>query len=115
MRILTLEIADLSQSLTAFDAAWQSGEPESGSRIAFTSLDLLWQILMPARWRLLQAMSGQEPMSLAILSDALARPLDNVRDDVTALVEAGMIQSVGGGMYRFPFDAIHVDFMLRAA
>lgn len=115
MRILTLEIADLSQSLQAFDAAWQSGEPEGGSRIAFASPDLLWQILTPDRWRLLQAMSGQEAMSLVALSGALSRPLKNVEDDVTALVEAGMIQCVGEGMYGFPFDAIHVDFMLRAA
>jgi len=38
-----------------------------------------------------------------------------VHGDVTALLNAGLLSKTDDGMIVFPFDAIHVDFMLKAA
>ena len=35
--------------------------------------------------------------------------------DVTALLNAGILSKTDDGMIVFPYDAIHVDFMLKAA
>jgi len=34
---------------------------------------------------------------------------------VTALLNTGLISKTDDGMIVFPYDAIHVDFMLKAA
>jgi len=38
-----------------------------------------------------------------------------VHGDVTALLNTGLLSKTGDGMIIFPYDAIHVDFMLKAA
>ena len=38
-----------------------------------------------------------------------------VHGDVHALLDAGVIVTAEGGRIVFPYNAIHVDFMLRAA
>ncbi len=42
------------------------------------------------------------------------RLLAGFNRDVTALVNAGLIDRVEGKI-EFPYEAVHVDFMLRAA
>jgi hypothetical protein len=38
-----------------------------------------------------------------------------VHADCTALAAAGVIDRTAEGKYLFPYDAVHVDFMLKAA
>jgi hypothetical protein len=38
-----------------------------------------------------------------------------VHGDVQALLKAGLLQKTENGHIIFPFDAVHVDFMLKAA
>jgi hypothetical protein len=38
-----------------------------------------------------------------------------VQGDVDALLQAGILQKNGSDEIDFPFDAVHVDFMLKAA
>jgi predicted transcriptional regulator len=39
------------------------GHPQ-GNRISFASPDLLWYVLTHKRWEMLQAMTGQGPLSI---------------------------------------------------
>ena len=43
------------------------------------------------------------------------RDVKAVHGDVTALLNAGLLSKTDDGLIVFPFDAIHVDFMLKAA
>ena len=43
------------------------------------------------------------------------RDVKAVHADVHALLNAGVLQKTEAGLVVFPFDAIHVDVMLRAA
>lgn len=40
---------------------------------------------------------------------------ERVDDDVTALLEAGVIDCTPEGMVEFPFEAVKVEFVLNAA
>lgn len=43
------------------------------------------------------------------------RDVKAVHGDVMALVSAGLLNRVEGGGIEFPFDAVKVEFLLRAA
>jgi len=45
----------------------------------------------------------------------LERDVKAVHGDVQALLTAGLLQKTENGRIIFPFDAVHVDFMLKAA
>ena len=38
-----------------------------------------------------------------------------VHTDVHALLAAGVLEKTDGGNIAFPYDAVHVDFMMKAA
>ena len=43
------------------------------------------------------------------------RETSYVHGEVKALLDAGVLQKTDAGKIVFPFDALHVDFMLKAA
>jgi len=43
------------------------------------------------------------------------RDVKAVHGDVHALLAAGVLRKTADGRIEFPFDAVHVDFVLRAA
>ena len=77
-------------------------------------MELLWRTLTPKRWALLRAMTGVGVMSIREAARRVGRDVKAVHGDVHALIEAGIIDRTGGGVV-FPYDAIHVDFMLTKA
>ena len=50
-----------------------------------------------------------------VLSQIVERDVKAVHGDVHALLEAGVIDRTEVGLVVFPYDAVHVDFMLKAA
>lgn len=115
MNTLTLDVAGLEDGLAAFKVAWTSGHAETGARISFASPELLWRVLTEGRWQILRAMAGQEPMAVRWVAQRVDRDLNAVESDVEALAAAGLLRRTTDGRFKFPFDAIHVDFLLRAA
>lgn len=115
MKTVTLEIADLHQGLEAFKSAWRSGKAESGARISFASPELLWRVLTAKRWELLKAMTGQGSMSLREAARRVGRDVKAVHGDAHALIDAGLLRRTESGEIEFPFDAVRVAFLLRAA
>lgn len=115
MNTVTLEVAGLTEGLTAIREAWTSGRAEDGARIGFASPELLWKILTAKRWELLRTMTGQGPLALREVARRVDRDVKGVHTDVHALVAAGILRRAADGRFEFPYDAVHVDFMLRAA
>ncbi len=115
MNIVTLDLATLEDGLAAVKAAWDSGEAEASARISFAAPELLWRVLTAKRWDLLKAMTGQGPMSLREAARRVGRDVKGVHGDAHALLNAGILRRAPGGAIEFPFDAVHVDFLLRAA
>jgi predicted transcriptional regulator len=113
MKTVTLSVSSLEQVKTRVAAAFRG--KKQGAHISFTSIDLLWKILAPKRWQLLKAMTGQDPMTIRDAARRVGRDVKAVHGDVRLLLNAGIIVRTNDGRIVFPYDAIRVDFTVRAA
>lgn len=115
MRTVTLDVRPLADSLADFGRVWKTRKAESSARISFATPELLWKVLTARRWDLLKAMAGQRPMSLREAARRVQRDVKGVHGDAHALLDAGVLRRCDDGLIEFPYDAVHVDFTLRAA
>jgi predicted transcriptional regulator len=113
MKTVTLSVAT-RESVTrrAIDAF--SGK-RRGAHISFASADLVWKVLTAKRWELLKAMAGGGAMTLREAARRADRDVKGVHGDAHALLAAGILRKTEDGKIEFPFDAVHVDFLLEAA
>ena len=113
MTTVTLSVASRAditkRALSAFNGQQQ------GAHISFSSAELLWQTLTRKRWELLKAMTGQGAMTIREAARRVERDVKAVHGDVHALLDAGVLERTQDGLIVFPYDAVHVDFMLTAA
>ena len=115
MKTVILEVRSPNDSMAGFVNAWKTGRAEKSARIAFASPELLWQVLAAKRWELLKALCGIGPVSIREAARRVDRDVKAVHGDVTALLNAGVLDRTEGGRIIFPFEAVKVEFMLQAA
>lgn len=112
MNTVTLSVASRKdvtrRALAAFEGQTQ------GAHISFASAELLWKTLTRKRWELLHAMTGQGAMSMREAARRVGRDVKAVHGDIQALINAGVLDRTEEGV-AFPYDAVHVDFMLTKA
>jgi predicted transcriptional regulator len=113
MRTVTLRVSSRATINARALRAFQ-GESQ-GAFISFQSPALLFKMLSGKRWELLKIMTGAGPMTIHEAARRLERDVKAVHGDVQALLKAGLLQKNEKGRIIFPFDAVHVDFMLKAA
>jgi predicted transcriptional regulator len=113
MTTVTLSVATREELMRRALAAC-AGERQ-GAHISFASVELLWRILTRKRWELLRAMTGQGPMTIRAAARRVGRDVKAVHGDVHALLDAGVLERTENGLIAFPYDAVHVDFVLNAA
>ena len=113
MRTVTLGISSRESTSRRFLRSFE-GEPQ-GHFISFDSPALLFKVLSGKRWELLKMMTGAGPMTLREAARRLGRDVKAVHSDVHALLNTGILQKTDKGLIDFPFDAVHVDFILNAA
>jgi predicted transcriptional regulator len=113
MSTVTLGVSSLEETQRQLAAAF-AGE-SVGTFIGFASIDLLWKVLTVKRWNILQAMTGQGELSIRAIARQVDRDIKSVHADVKVLVAAGVLERANSGRVVFPYDAVHVDFTLRAA
>ncbi|WP_010165342.1 HVO_A0114 family putative DNA-binding protein [Sphingomonas sp. PAMC 26617] len=112
MNTVTLSVSSISEAKEQLAAAFRD-EPH-GQRISFASVDLLWKTISPKRWDIIRTMTGQGPLAIREVARRLDRDIKAVHGDMLALINAGVIDRAENGVV-FPYDAVHVDFMLKAA
>lgn len=112
MTAVTIGVATREQANARFLRA-ASGAPQGAYR-SFETVEALWRTLSPKRWTILQAMTGAGPLALREVARRVGRDVKAVHADVHALLNAGLIDKCADGKLEFPFDAVHVDFVLRA-
>jgi len=113
MRTVTLEVSSREKIGHRFLRACE-GEAQ-GAFISFETPALLFKVLSAKRWELLKVMTGAGPMDIREAAFRLGRDEKGVHGDVAALLKAGVLQKTDKDLIVFPFDAVHVDFMLKAA
>jgi len=113
MRTVTLVISSREginrRFLQAFDGQRQQ------ATISFESPALLFKVLTGKRWDLLKLMTGAEPMAIREIARRLGRDAKAVHGDVHMLLTTGILRKADNGLIEFPFDVVHVDFVLKAA
>lgn len=114
MKTVILDVASLDDSATAFSRAWQTREAEASARISFATPELLWAVLTAKRWELLKVLCGAGVVSIREAARRVGRDVKAVHGDVIALLNVGVLRRTRDGI-EFPYDAVHVDFMLKAA
>ncbi len=113
MATVTIGISTLDEVGKRVEAAFR-GEPQ-GEHISFETMELLWKVLTPKNWELLKVMTGAGPMSIREASRRVGRDVKAVHGDIHVLLKAGMLVRTDDGRVAFPYDAIHVDFMVTKA
>jgi len=101
--------------MAAFVRVWKTGKSEKSERISFATPELLWQVLTAKRWELLKALCGAGPVSIREAARRVGRDVKAVHGDVTALLNAGVLDRAAGGGIVFPYEAVKVEFLLQAA
>ncbi|MGH8162406.1 MAG: transcriptional regulator [Gammaproteobacteria bacterium] len=113
MKTVTLSVSSIEKTKREMAAAFR-GERQ-GDQISFASMELLWKVLTIKRWELLRAMTGQDAMTIRELARRVGRDVKAVHGDVHALLDAGVVDKTADGRIVFPYDAVHVEFTLKAA
>ncbi len=115
MKTLTLDVQTPTDSMANFARAWKTGKPQKSTRISFATPELLWRVLTAKRWVLLKALCGAGPVSIREAARRVGRDVKAVHGDVTALLNAGVLDRTDDGRIVFPFEAVKVEFLLHAA
>lgn len=115
MNTVVLEVRSLTDTLADAARAMNTGKGEKEARVAFATPELLWRVLTAKRWELLKALCSAGPVSIREAARRVGRDVKAVHGDATALLEAGILMRTEDGRIEFPFDAVKVDFLLKAA
>ena len=115
MKTVTLDVRAPSMSMSDFTRAWKTRKTQRSARISFASPELLWQVLTVKRWELLKALCGAGPMSIREAARRVGRDVKAVHSDVTALLNAGVLERAEAGGIVFPYEVVKVEFLLQAA
>ena len=115
MNTVILGVRTLDETFATIRQVWRTGRAQPAARINFATPELLWQVLTAKRWEILKAMCGQGPLTIRAIATRTGRDIKPVHADIQALLRAGVLDRTPQGRAHFPYDAIHVDFTLKAA
>jgi predicted transcriptional regulator len=114
MNEVTIGVSTQKVATERFITAWETGQPQ-GAHIGFESEEQLWKTLTLKRWQILKAMTGAGELTIRGVARLVNRDVKAVHGDVKALLSCGLLDQTDNGKVIFPYDAVHVDFVLRAA
>ena len=115
MKTVTLDVRAPAASMAEFAQAWKTGKAQKSARISFATPELLWKVLTAKRWELLKALCGAGPVSIREAARRVNRDVKAVHSDLSALLNAGVLNRTERGGVEFPFEAVKVEFFLQAA
>ena len=115
MKTVTLDVRAPNESMADLVRVWKTRKAEKSARISFATPELLWKVLTAKRWELLKVLCGAGPVAIREASRRVGRDVKAVHSDVTALLNAGVLDRVEGGGIIFPFEAVKVEFLLEVA
>ena len=115
MKTVILDVRAPRESMADFVRVWKTGRGDKAARISFATPELLWKVLTAKRWELLKALCGAGPVSIREAARRVGRDVKAVHSDITALLNAGVLDRAEGGGIVFPFEAVKVEFLLQAA
>ncbi|MDR0779441.1 MAG: hypothetical protein LBF16_01955 [Pseudomonadales bacterium] len=113
-RLLTIDVSSLDGAMQRMKAAF-NGRAASSARYSFCSHQDLLRMLSPSRWAIIEALTGAGPLGVRELARRVGRDVKGVHTDAQTLALCGLIDKTDEGKLSFPYNTIHVDFLLKAA
>ena len=95
--------------------ALKTGKSQKNARISFETPELLWKVLTARRWELLKSLCAVGPVSIRGAARRVGRDVKAVHTDVTALLDAGVLDRTASGAIEFPYQAVKVELLRQAA
>lgn len=115
VKTVILDVSTRKDKNEEFNRAMTTGKAAKSARISFETPELLWKVLTAKRWELLKSMYGAGPISIREASRRAGRDVKSIHADVTALLNAGVLDRTQSGKIEFRYEAVKVEFMLQAA
>lgn len=115
MKTITLDVQTPADSMADFTSAWKTGKARKTACISFATPGLLWRVLTEKRWELFKVRCGAGPVSIREAARRAGRDVKAVHGDVTALLNAGVLDRTENGQIVFLYEAVIVEFLLWAA
>ncbi len=110
MKTIIFEVAAPQAAMAMLIAAASTGKPARNARMTFPSAEAMARVLTPTRWRLVEALTGAEPLGVRELARRVGRDVKGVHTDANALVTAGVIDRTENGKLSFPYERVKVQF-----
>lgn len=119
MREVKLHVETLNhfigESMAMAERLDRGEREQQGAHIAFESMETFLKVLTPNRWALLRTLRSRGPSSIRALAQALGRDYRGVHADVTALVDAGLIERDDSGAISVPWSRVSAEMALDVA
>lgn len=124
MKRAVIQIRSDADEIVAIDAmgrrfadAWNRGAKVADAPfiLTFSSASQLFSVISPKRWELIEGLQGLGPSSIRGLARALGRDVKRVHEDVSTLMDWGLIEKNETGKVAVPFGEIEADFILKGA
>ena len=112
MKTVTLQVATRQDINRRTFEAFRG--KKQGSRISFATPEVLFRLMTAKRWELLRTITGAGPLTIREIARRVHRDVKAVHGDVQRWLNCGVLHK-NGGLVVFPYDAVHVDVVLRAA
>ena len=113
MQTVTIGVSSIEETKKRIEAA-SLGERQT-PRIDFVTVDLFLATMTEDRWKIVRAMAGAGSISAEGVAQKVGRDVESVESDMNALLSCGVLYEDEEGRPIFPFKAVHVDFILKAA
>jgi predicted transcriptional regulator len=113
IRIRNGDEALLAEAGERFKKAWKTGK-SSAAVFTFSSPAQLFSVISPKRWRLIERLQHIGPSTIRGLARSLERDVKRVHEDVTTMIEWGLVERTEDGLVHVPYSVIHAEFDLRA-
>jgi len=96
-----------------FVKTWKTGKWD-GDLLQFESPAALFRVLTAKRWELIERLQTTGPTTVRGLARELDRDVKRVHEDVSTLINHGLVVRTTDRKICVPYDVIHADFDLRA-
>jgi predicted transcriptional regulator len=115
-RRLTITVdADWRGALREAASAAFSADSYMGETLNFETPATFFGRLTGQRWKLLQVLQREGALTIDALALRAGLPAVTIGEDVSVLLELGLVEQAADGRLTCPFADIHVDMHLREA
>jgi predicted transcriptional regulator len=115
VKTVVLEVSSPATAAADFLRTWETRKGHKEAHIGFATPELLWKVLTAKRWEILKALCGAGPVSIREAARRVGRDVKAVHADITALLNAGVLDKTEKGSVEFPYQTIRIEFQLQAA